>query len=57
MLNYAKFMKEVMEKKRKLEDYETVNLTEDWEFMEILCKLYTFAYLLKPTHKILPLKA
>ena len=29
MSNYAKFMKEVMEKKRKLEDYETVKLTEE----------------------------
>ena len=29
MLNYAKFMKEVMAKKRKLEDYETVKLTEE----------------------------
>ena len=29
MLNYAKFMNEVMAKKRKLEDYETVKLTEE----------------------------
>ncbi|XP_024027706.1 uncharacterized protein LOC112093458 [Morus notabilis] len=29
MPNYAKFMKEVMSKKRKLEDYETVKLTEE----------------------------
>ena len=29
MLNYAKFMKEVMAKKRKLEDYETMKLTEE----------------------------
>ena len=29
MPNYAKFMKEVMAKKRKLEDYETVKLTEE----------------------------
>ena len=29
MSNYAKFMKEVMAKKRKLEDYETVKLTEE----------------------------
>ena len=29
----------------------------EWEFMEILCKLYTFEYLFKPTHKILPWKA
>ena len=29
MLNYAKFMKEVMAKKRKLEDYETIKLTEE----------------------------
>ena len=28
MSNYAKFMKEVMAKKRKLEDYETVKLIE-----------------------------
>ena len=28
MPNYAKFMKEVMAKKKKLEDYETVKLTE-----------------------------
>ncbi|XP_022868533.1 uncharacterized protein LOC111388104 [Olea europaea var. sylvestris] len=29
MPNYAKFMKEVMSKKRKLEEYETVKLTEE----------------------------
>ena len=29
MPNYAKFMKNVMAKKRKLEDYETVKLTEE----------------------------
>ena len=29
MQNYAKFMKEVMVKKRKLEDYEAVKLTEE----------------------------
>ena len=29
MPNYAKFMKEVMAKKRKLEDYETVKLTKE----------------------------
>ena len=29
MPNYAKFMKEVMAKKRKLEDYETAKLTEE----------------------------
>ena len=29
MLNYAKFMKEVMAKKRKLEDYKTVKVTEE----------------------------
>ena len=29
MSNYVKFMKEVMAKKRKLEDYETVKLTEE----------------------------
>ena len=29
----------------------------EWEFIEILCKLYTFAYMLKPTHKILLWKA
>ena len=29
MPNYAKFMKEVMAKKRKLKDYETVKLTEE----------------------------
>ncbi|XP_062103357.1 uncharacterized protein LOC133814411 [Humulus lupulus] len=29
MSNYAKFMKEVMSKKRKLEDYETVKLMEE----------------------------
>ncbi|XP_024021746.1 uncharacterized protein LOC112091715 [Morus notabilis] len=29
MPNYAKFMKEVMTKKRKFEDYETVKLTEE----------------------------
>lgn len=29
MLNYVKFMKEVMSKKRKLEDYKTVKLTEE----------------------------
>ena len=29
MLNYAKFMKEVMAKKRKLEDYKTVKLIEE----------------------------
>ena len=29
MPNYAKFMKEVMAKKMKLEDYETVKLTEE----------------------------
>ncbi|XP_024018025.1 uncharacterized protein LOC112090591 [Morus notabilis] len=29
MPNYAKFMKEVMSKKRKLEDYEIVKLTEE----------------------------
>ncbi|XP_024022388.1 uncharacterized protein LOC112091888 [Morus notabilis] len=29
MPNYAKFMKEVMSKKRKLEDYETMKLTEE----------------------------
>ena len=29
MSNYAKFMKEVMAKKRKLEDYETVKLTKE----------------------------
>ena len=28
MRNYAKFMKEVMAKKRKLKDYETVKLIE-----------------------------
>ena len=30
MSNYAKFMKEVMAKKRKLEDYEIVKLTEEY---------------------------
>ncbi|XP_022883717.1 uncharacterized protein LOC111400543 [Olea europaea var. sylvestris] len=29
MPNYAKFMKEVMSKKRKLEEYETIKLTEE----------------------------
>ena len=29
MPNYAKFMKEVMSKKRRLEEYETVKLTEE----------------------------
>ena len=29
MSNYAKFMKKVMAKKRKLEDYETLKLTEE----------------------------
>ncbi|XP_022869595.1 uncharacterized protein LOC111388994 [Olea europaea var. sylvestris] len=29
MPNYAKFMKKVMSKKRKLEEYETVKLTEE----------------------------
>ncbi|XP_062114365.1 uncharacterized protein LOC133825443 [Humulus lupulus] len=29
MQNYAKFMKEVMSKNRKLEDYETIKLTEE----------------------------
>ena len=29
MSNYAKFMKKVMAMKRKLEDYETVKLTEE----------------------------
>ena len=29
MLNYAKFMKEVMAKKRKLEDHEAVKLTKE----------------------------
>ncbi|XP_073137030.1 uncharacterized protein [Henckelia pumila] len=32
MLNYAKFLKKVMSKKQKLEEFETVNLTE--EYME-----------------------
>ena len=38
MPNYIKFMKEVMSKKRKLEEYETVKLIE--EFSAILQKLY-----------------
>lgn len=29
MLNYTKFMKEILTNKRKLEDYETVMLTEE----------------------------
>lgn len=29
MPNYAKFMKEVMSRKRKMADYETINLTEE----------------------------
>ena len=29
MSNYLKFMKEVMAKKKKLEDYEIVKLTEE----------------------------
>ena len=29
MLNYAKLMKEVMAKKRKMEDYKTIKLTEE----------------------------
>ena len=30
MPNYVKFMKEVMAKKRRLDDYETVKLTEEY---------------------------
>ena len=29
----------------------------EWEFMAVLCKLYTFSYFLESTYKILPLKA
>ena len=29
MLNYVKFMKDILSKKRRLSDFETVNLTEE----------------------------
>ncbi|XP_062119046.1 uncharacterized protein LOC133832755 [Humulus lupulus] len=41
MPSYVKFMKEILSKKRRLEDFETVALTEEWKFecKHALCDL------------------